>query len=72
MSRAEGIEKRHQRACRSHGGGRCNCRPSYRASVWDQRARQRIRETFQNLDEAKAWQSLCHALMASNEFIYVY
>jgi len=57
VSRAEGIEKRHQRACRSHGGGRCNCRPSYRASVWDQRARQRIRETFQNLDEAKAWRA---------------
>ena len=25
-----------------------------------------------NIDDAKAWQSLCHALMASNEFIYVY
>jgi len=24
------------------------------------------------LGEAKGWQSFCHALMASNEFIYVY
>jgi hypothetical protein len=33
---------------------------------------QGIRTKWNDIDEKKAWQSLCHALMASNEFIYVY
>jgi len=33
---------------------------------------QSLRRKWKDLDEAKAWQSFCHALMASNEFIYVY
>jgi integrase len=28
-----GIEDRHRKACRSRGGGRCNCTPSYRAKI---------------------------------------
>src|SRR4051794_14441294 len=28
-----GIEAHHRKACRSHGGGRCNCTPSYRAKA---------------------------------------
>ena len=31
---ATGIEVRHARACRSRSGARCNCEPTYRASVW--------------------------------------
>ena len=33
---------------------------------------QRLRTKWNGIDGQKAWQSLCHALMASNEFIYVY
>ncbi len=33
---------------------------------------QDMRRKFRDIDEEKAWQSFCHALMASNEFIYVY
>ena len=33
---------------------------------------QSLRRRWSEIDEAKAWQSLCHALMASNEFIYLY
>jgi len=33
---------------------------------------QSLRRKWSEIDELKAWQSLCHALMASNEFIYVY
>ena len=40
---AEGIEVRHVAACRSHGGGTCSCRPSYRASVWSNREGKLIR-----------------------------
>jgi len=33
---------------------------------------QSLRRKWNTIDEAKAWQSFCHALMASNEFIYLY
>jgi hypothetical protein len=33
---------------------------------------QSLRKKWGDIDEAKAWQSFCHALMASNEFMYVY
>lgn len=34
----QGIEVRHQKHCRTREGGKCNCEPSYRAYVNDQRA----------------------------------
>jgi integrase len=54
---AEGIEVRHTKGCRSTGGGRCNCEPTYRASVWSNRERKRIRKTFSSVAEAKAWRA---------------
>ena len=33
---------------------------------------QSMRRKWKGVDEEKAWQSFCHALMASNEFIFVY
>src|SRR4051812_32805959 len=51
----EGIEARHSKKCRSTGGGRCNCSPSYRASVYSARERRRVRKTFSTLAEARAW-----------------
>jgi cytochrome c553 len=33
---------------------------------------QSLRQKWTDMGEEKAWQSFCHALMASNEFIYVY
>jgi hypothetical protein len=33
---------------------------------------QSLHRKWNDIDEAKAWASLCHALMASNEFMYVY
>jgi hypothetical protein len=33
---------------------------------------QNLRRKWKDINEEKAWQSFCHALMASNEFIYVY
>jgi integrase len=52
---AAGIEVRHQQDCRSREGQRCNCTPSYRASVWSAREGKRIRKTFETLAAAKAW-----------------
>ena len=44
---AAGIDTRHTRSCRSRGGGgRCNCTPTYQASVFDVRQGRKIRKTF--------------------------
>ncbi|MGI9021538.1 MAG: tyrosine-type recombinase/integrase [Solirubrobacterales bacterium] len=54
---AEGIEVRHSKGCRARGGGRCGCTPAYRAHLWSDRDRKRIRKTFHSRAEAKAWRS---------------
>ncbi len=55
-ARAEGIDERHTRSCKSRDdGGRCNCSPSYQVNLWDGRSQRRIRKTFRTLTEAKAW-----------------
>ena len=50
-----GIQVRHTRSCRTQDGGACNCKPSYRAWVWDARSKSRIFKTFKNQAEAKSW-----------------
>jgi integrase len=57
MSRSAGIEVRHARACPAGNDpeARCRCRPSYRAAVWSQRDRKRLRKTFPSLAAARAW-----------------
>src|SRR4051794_23699786 len=57
MARLEGIEVRHGKACPSRAGSRCNCRPSYQASVWSAREQTRIRKTFASAVEARAWRA---------------
>ncbi len=52
---AKGIEVRHQRQCRTRKGGRCDCRPTYQANVWDGQARQRHRRTFNDRAAAEGW-----------------
>jgi len=57
MAQLTGIEVRHKKACASRNGGRCNCQPTYQASVWSARESKRIRKTFPTLAEARAWRS---------------
>jgi integrase len=57
MAQLTGIEVRHKKACGSRDGRRCNCEPSYQASVWSARESKRIRKTFPSLAEARAWRS---------------
>jgi len=55
---SEGIEVRHQKACRSNGGGgRCSCSATYRAIVWSARDRRRLTKTFGTRAEARAWRA---------------
>ena len=55
MAAHVGILVRHLKACAAHSGGRCNCRPTYQASVWSARDGRRIKKSFPTLAEAKAW-----------------
>jgi integrase len=57
MAQLTGIEVRHKKACASRDGRRCNCQPTYQASVWSARESKRIRKTFLTLAEARAWRS---------------
>lgn len=51
-----GISVRHSRACATQTSyAACNCKPSYRAEVYDARAGKKIRKTFKNFSEAKGW-----------------
>jgi len=50
-----GIQVRHTRTCRSKDGGSCNCKPSYRAWVYNKRSKTRTFKTFDNQAEAKSW-----------------
>jgi integrase len=52
-----GIEERHSRSCGSRDGGRCNCKPSYRAWVYDRRSGAKVRKVFPTLAAAKAWRA---------------
>jgi integrase len=57
MAQLTGIEVRHKKACGSRDGRRCNCQPTYQASVWSARESKRIRKTFSTLAEARAWRA---------------
>lgn len=52
---AEGIRKRHSKGCRSHAGGRCNCKAGWEAWVFSKRDNKKIRKTFRHRSEAKSW-----------------
>ena len=54
---AQGVRKRHARACRGNDGGRCNCRPSWEAFVYLKREGRKLRKTFATEAAAKAWRT---------------
>lgn len=57
MPRTPGIRVRHARSCRSGEGGRCNCSPSYEASVFSARDGKKLRKSFKSKSEARSWQA---------------
>lgn len=54
---SEGIQTRHRRTCATNNGSRCNCRPGYRAIVFDRRSGSRVTRTFPTLAEARRWRN---------------
>jgi integrase len=61
--RPVGIEERHSKTCRGRTGARCDCTPTYQATVWDNRAQKRIRKTFTTRTAAKQWRSDAQAAL---------
>jgi len=64
-----GISERHSRTCRSIDGGSCNCKPSYRAFVFDRRSGTKIRKTFPTLAAAKAWRADATSMMNRGKLV---
>lgn len=74
-----GIRERHARSCASRNGSKCNCEPSYEASVYDGRESRRlgrvikIRKTFTGrgaLAAAKNWRRDANPLVARGEIAF--
>jgi integrase len=61
---AEGIRKRHSRNCRSHSGGRCNCKAGWEASVYLAAEGRKVRRTFDREAEARSWRNDTRATLA--------
>ena len=65
-----GIEPRHARACASqkrNGGGRCNCRPTFQAQVYDKHQRKPIKRTFPTKTAARRWRQDAIVAMRSGD-----
>jgi integrase len=52
-----GIIKRHRRSCRTYSGGHCNCKPAFRAWVFDRRTGRKVSKTFPTQAAAKQWRA---------------
>jgi integrase len=51
----EGVFVRHQRDCRARTGGRCGCRPTYQAQVYDRVTGRTKSKTFPSAAAARTW-----------------
>ncbi|KAA0275396.1 MAG: site-specific integrase [Acidobacteria bacterium] len=54
---AEGISRRHSKACPARDGGRCRCNAGWEAWVYSKREDKKIRKTFASKAEAKSWRA---------------
>ena len=52
---AEGVRQRHSRWCPGRHGGACGCSPRWEAWVYSRKDRGKVRKTFSEHWEAKAW-----------------
>jgi integrase len=62
-----GIQTRHARSCPARNGGKCNCKPSYQASIYIAREKQRLVKTFSSLAEARAWRQDAYSAVRRRE-----
>jgi hypothetical protein len=53
-----GIYAYHSTGCRSRGGGRCSCKPTYTAEVYSKRDGRKLRSpSLPSLSEARSWRA---------------
>jgi integrase len=54
-----GVRRRHSAGCpaKTASDARCNCNAGYEATVYDPRARRKIRKTFATVAAARTWRS---------------
>jgi hypothetical protein len=52
---AEGVRARHSQWCSRHQGGACECSPQWEAWVYSRTDKAKIRKTFPERWQAKAW-----------------
>jgi integrase len=57
LTKHQGIEIRHKRACASRAGETCKCKPTFQAQVWSKRDRKPIKKTFDGIRAAERWRS---------------
>jgi integrase len=55
---AEGIVKRHSPGCPAKSGKRCRCRAGYEAWIYLPQEKKKLRKTFAEKGEAKAWRAV--------------
>jgi hypothetical protein len=51
----EGVRPRHSQRCPSRHGGVCGCSPAWEAWVYSRKDKGKVRKTFSECWEAKAW-----------------
>jgi integrase len=54
---AEGVVRRHARACLAREGKRCRCKSGWEAWVYLSREKKKVRRTFKTKGDAKAWRT---------------
>ena len=67
-ARHTGIVVKHRAGCRSHNGGRCNCRRIYQAAIWSAHEQKRVRRHFDNLAAAKLWRQEAYTKIQRREW----
>ncbi len=66
-SKTTGIDVRHGRGCPAKTGGRCSCKPTFQANVWDAGGQRRIRKTFSNQTAARQWREDAKSQLRTGE-----
>lgn len=64
-SKDAGLRERHTRSCLSKTGGRCNCKPTWEASVWDAKAQKRLTHNADTKTAAKKWRVAAQVSLAA-------
>jgi integrase len=66
-TKRSGMITRHSKRCKSLEGGRCSCKPTFQAWVWDAEQGKKLYRTFSTPTAAKNWRRDASAAVAAGE-----